>query len=134
MRRPEGRSRKSSATGGCACCADMAPTNNLKATVMVSIGLMCNAQMLIQAHTLSQGRGDSAVKQPQPCGDRGHEQNPARSARCRPRVGILAGACRLSAEGRLTPDGKDRSAGQNLLPPKSATERLKPVREFVHAR
>ena len=29
---------------------------------MVSIGLMCNAAMLIQAHTLSQGRGDAAVK------------------------------------------------------------------------
>jgi ribulose-5-phosphate 4-epimerase/fuculose-1-phosphate aldolase len=37
-------------------------TGNLKATVMVSIGLMCNAQMLIQAHTLTQGRGDAAVK------------------------------------------------------------------------
>ena len=37
-------------------------TNGLKATVMVSIGLMCNAAMLIQAHTLSQGRGDAAVK------------------------------------------------------------------------
>jgi ribulose-5-phosphate 4-epimerase/fuculose-1-phosphate aldolase len=37
-------------------------TGNLKATVMVSIGLMCNAQMLIQAHTLLQGRGDAAVK------------------------------------------------------------------------
>ena len=37
-------------------------TGNLKATVMVSIGLMCNAAMLIQAHTLSQGRGDAAVK------------------------------------------------------------------------
>ena len=37
-------------------------TGNLKATVMVSIGLMCNAQMLIQAHTLAQGRGDAAVK------------------------------------------------------------------------
>ena len=29
---------------------------------MVSIGLTCNAAMLIQAHTLSQGRGDAAVK------------------------------------------------------------------------
>ena len=37
-------------------------TSELKATVMVSIGLMCNAAMLIQAHTLSQGRGDAAVK------------------------------------------------------------------------
>jgi ribulose-5-phosphate 4-epimerase/fuculose-1-phosphate aldolase len=37
-------------------------TSALKATVMVSIGLMCNAAMLIQAHTLSQGRGDAAVK------------------------------------------------------------------------
>ena len=37
-------------------------TGNLKATVMVSIGLMCNAAMLIQAHTLSQGRGDAAVR------------------------------------------------------------------------
>jgi ribulose-5-phosphate 4-epimerase/fuculose-1-phosphate aldolase len=37
-------------------------TGSLKATVMVSIGLMCNAAMLIQAHTLSQGRGDAAVK------------------------------------------------------------------------
>ena len=37
-------------------------TGSLKATVMVSIGLMCNAQMLIQAHSLSQGRGDAAVK------------------------------------------------------------------------
>jgi hypothetical protein len=31
-------------------------------TVMVSIGLTCNAAMLIQSHTLSQGRGDAAVK------------------------------------------------------------------------
>ena len=37
-------------------------TSELRATVMVSIGLMCNAAMLIQAHTLSQGRGDAAVK------------------------------------------------------------------------
>jgi ribulose-5-phosphate 4-epimerase/fuculose-1-phosphate aldolase len=37
-------------------------TGSIKATVMVSIGLMCNAAMLIQAHTLSQGRGDAAVK------------------------------------------------------------------------
>ncbi len=37
-------------------------TDGLKATVMVSIGLMWNAAMLIQAHTLSQGRGDAAVK------------------------------------------------------------------------
>jgi len=37
-------------------------TGSLKGTVMVSIGLMCNAAMLIQAHTLSQGRGDAAVK------------------------------------------------------------------------
>ncbi len=37
-------------------------TDGLKSTVMVSIGLMCNAAMLIQAHTLLQGRGDSAVK------------------------------------------------------------------------
>jgi HCOMODA/2-hydroxy-3-carboxy-muconic semialdehyde decarboxylase len=37
-------------------------TDGLKATVMVSIGLMCNAAMLIQAHTLSQGRGDAAIK------------------------------------------------------------------------
>jgi HCOMODA/2-hydroxy-3-carboxy-muconic semialdehyde decarboxylase len=37
-------------------------TSELKATVMVSIGLMRNAAMLIQAHTLSQGRGDAAVK------------------------------------------------------------------------
>jgi hypothetical protein len=29
---------------------------------MVSIGLMCNAAMLIQAHTLSRGQGDAAVK------------------------------------------------------------------------
>jgi ribulose-5-phosphate 4-epimerase/fuculose-1-phosphate aldolase len=41
-------------------------TGNLKATVMVSIGLMCNAQMLIQAHTLSQGRGDAAVNHQKP--------------------------------------------------------------------
>jgi HCOMODA/2-hydroxy-3-carboxy-muconic semialdehyde decarboxylase len=34
----------------------------LVVNVMVSIGLMCNAQMLIQAHTLTQGRGDAAVK------------------------------------------------------------------------
>lgn len=37
-------------------------TSNLKATVMVSIGLMYNAAMLIQAHVLAQGRGDAAVK------------------------------------------------------------------------
>jgi hypothetical protein len=37
-------------------------TKDLKATVMVSIGLMCNAMMLIQAHILYQGRGDAAVK------------------------------------------------------------------------
>ena len=37
-------------------------TGSIKATVMVSIGLMCNAAMLIQARTLSQGRGDAAVK------------------------------------------------------------------------
>ncbi len=37
-------------------------TSNLKATVMVSIGLMYNAAMLIQSHVLSQGRGDTAVK------------------------------------------------------------------------
>jgi ribulose-5-phosphate 4-epimerase/fuculose-1-phosphate aldolase len=37
-------------------------TGSLKATVMVSIGLMYNAAMLIQAHTLSQGRGNAAVK------------------------------------------------------------------------
>jgi hypothetical protein len=36
-------------------------TSELKATVMVSIGLMCNATMLTQAHTLSH-RSDSAVK------------------------------------------------------------------------
>ena len=37
-------------------------TDGLKATVMVSIGLMCNAAMLIQAHTLSQGRPAGAVR------------------------------------------------------------------------
>jgi ribulose-5-phosphate 4-epimerase/fuculose-1-phosphate aldolase len=37
-------------------------TDSLKASVMVSIGLMCNAQMLIQAYTLSQGRRDAVVK------------------------------------------------------------------------
>jgi ribulose-5-phosphate 4-epimerase/fuculose-1-phosphate aldolase len=37
-------------------------TSDLKATVMVSIGLTCNAAMLSQAHTLSQGRGDAAIK------------------------------------------------------------------------
>ena len=40
----------------------MIATSGLKATVMVSIGLMCNAAMLIQAHTLSHGLGDAAVK------------------------------------------------------------------------
>jgi HCOMODA/2-hydroxy-3-carboxy-muconic semialdehyde decarboxylase len=59
-------------------------TDGLKATVMVSIGLMCNAQMLIQAHTLSGGRGDAAVKHLSPAeientsrillGPRGHDR------------------------------------------------------------
>jgi ribulose-5-phosphate 4-epimerase/fuculose-1-phosphate aldolase len=37
-------------------------TIGLKATVMVSIGLMCNAAMLTQAHVLTQCRGAGAVK------------------------------------------------------------------------
>jgi ribulose-5-phosphate 4-epimerase/fuculose-1-phosphate aldolase len=37
----------------------------------------------------------------EPCRDRSHEQDSARPARRRPRMGILAGACRFSAEGRL---------------------------------
>jgi hypothetical protein len=37
-------------------------TDGLKSTVMVSIGLMCNAAMLIQAHTVSRGPRDAAVK------------------------------------------------------------------------
>jgi hypothetical protein len=37
-------------------------TIGLKATVMVSIGLMCNDAMLTQAHVLTQCRGDGAVK------------------------------------------------------------------------
>ena len=51
-----------SANVGEKICPYAVATSELKATVMVSIGLMCNAAMLIHAHTLSQGRGDAAVK------------------------------------------------------------------------
>jgi ribulose-5-phosphate 4-epimerase/fuculose-1-phosphate aldolase len=37
-------------------------TDDLKATVLVSIGLTCNAEMLIQAHALLKGRDSGAVK------------------------------------------------------------------------
>jgi hypothetical protein len=61
-----GRSLAKTLGGGRACLlrghGAVIATDGLKATVMVSIGLMCNAAMLIQAHTLSQGRGDAAVK------------------------------------------------------------------------
>ena len=88
-------------------------TSELKATVMVSIGLMCNAAMLIQAHTLSQGRGDAAVKHLSPAEIESHQQDTARPARPRPRLGVLARARRISRQRRLAPTPPPRTGSSS---------------------